>query len=330
MFAKDIGIDLGTANVLIYIKGQGIVLNEPSIVAIDSDTKKILAVGSQAREMLGRTPGKVQAIRPMKDGVIADFEVTEMMLNSFIRKVNGKSFLSRPRILICCPSNITQVEKNAIKEAAERTGARKVFLEEEPKIAAIGAGLDISKPSGNMVIDIGGGTTDIAILSLGDIVTSESIKIAGNTFDNDIIKYIKEKYKILIGTKTAKMLKEDFVDVYKYKEALTEIKGKNLVTGLPDKIKISKSDLKDSLERSINKIIEATINVLESIPPELSADIVEKGILLTGGGSLLNGLIDLFEERLKVRILIAENPLTCTIEGTGILLEELKYLEEDQ
>ena len=193
MFAKDIGIDLGTANVLIYIKGQGIVLNEPSIVAIDSDTKKILAVGSQAREMLGRTPGKVQAIRPMKDGVIADFEVTEMMLNSFIRKVNGKSFLSRPRILICCPSNITQVEKNAIKEAAERTGARKVFLEEEPKIAAIGAGLDISKPSGNMVIDIGGGTTDIAILSLGDIVTSESIKIAGNTFDNDIIKYKKEK-----------------------------------------------------------------------------------------------------------------------------------------
>ena len=187
MFAKDIGIDLGTANVLIYIKGQGIVLNEPSIVAIDSDTKKILAVGTQAREMLGRTPGKVQAIRPMKDGVIADFEVTEMMLNSFIRKVNGKSFLSRPRILICCPSNITQVEKNAIKEAAERTGARKVFLEEEPKIAAIGAGLDISKPSGNMVIDIGGGTTDIAILSLGDIVTSESIKIAGNTFDNDII-----------------------------------------------------------------------------------------------------------------------------------------------
>ena len=187
MFAKDIGIDLGTANVLIYIKGQGIVLNEPSIVAIDSDTKKILAVGTQAREMLGRTPGKVLAIRPMKDGVIADFEITEMMLNSFIKKINGKSFLSRPRILICCPSNITQVEKNAIKEAAERTGARKVFLEEEPKIAAIGAGLDISRPSGNMVIDIGGGTTDIAILSLGDIVTSESIKVAGNMFDNDII-----------------------------------------------------------------------------------------------------------------------------------------------
>ena len=214
MFAKDIGIDLGTANVLIYIKGQGIVLNEPSIVAIDSDSKKILAVGRQAREMVGRTPGKVLAIRPMKDGVIADFEVTEMMLNNFIRKVNGKSFLSRPRILICCPSNITQVEKNAIKEAAERTGARKVFLEEEPKVAAIGAGLDISKPSGNMVIDIGGGTTDIAILSLGDIVKSESIKIAGNTFDSDIIKYIKDKYKLLVGDRTAEDIKLEIGSVY--------------------------------------------------------------------------------------------------------------------
>ena len=214
MFAKDIGIDLGTANVLIYVKGEGIVLNEPSIVAIDSETKKILAVGKKAREMLGRTPGTVQAIRPLKDGVIADFEVTEMMLNSFIRKINGKSFLSRPRILICCPSNITQVEKNAIKEAAERTGARKVYLEQEPKVAAIGAGLDISRPSGNMVIDIGGGTTDIAILSLGDIVTSQSIKVAGNTFDNDIIKYIKDKYKLLIGDRTAEDIKLEIGSVY--------------------------------------------------------------------------------------------------------------------
>ena len=196
MFAKDIGIDLGTANVLIYVKGQGIVLNEPSVVAIDSDTKKPLAVGRDAREMLGRTPGRVQAIRPMKDGVIADFELTEIMLNHFIKKINGRSILSRPRILICCPSNITQVEKNAIKEAAERTGAKRVFLEEEPKVAAVGAGMDISKPSGNMVIDIGGGTTDIAILSLGGIVTSASLKVAGNVFDADIIKYIKDKYKL--------------------------------------------------------------------------------------------------------------------------------------
>ena len=207
MFNKDIGIDLGTANVLIYIKGQGVVLNEPSVVAIDSDTKRPLAVGTEAREMLGRTPGKVKAIKPMKDGVIADFETTGIMLNYFIKKVNGKSFFQRPRILICCPSNITQVEKNAIKEAAERTGAKKVYLEEEPKVAAIGAGLDISKPSGNMVIDIGGGTTDIAILSLGDVVTSESIKIAGDQFDQDIKNYIKDKYKLLIGDKTAEKIK---------------------------------------------------------------------------------------------------------------------------
>ena len=214
MFAKDIGIDLGTANVLIYIKGQGIVLNEPSIVAIDDETKRPLAVGHEAREMFGRTPGTVRAVRPMKDGVIADFEVTQMMLNAFIKKVNGKSFFSRPRILICCPSNITQVEKNAIKEAAELTGARKVFLEEEPKVAAIGAGMDISKPSGNMVIDIGGGTTDIAVLSLGGVVTSSSIKVAGNTFDNDIIKYIREKYKLLVGDRTAEDIKFTIGSVY--------------------------------------------------------------------------------------------------------------------
>ena len=214
MFAKDIGIDLGTANVLIYIKGQGIVLNEPSVVAIDSETKKPLAVGHDARNMLGRTPGKVKAIRPMKDGVIADFEITEIMLNYFIRKVNGKSLLSRPRILICCPSNITQVEKNAIKEAAERTGARKVFIDEEPKVAALGAGMDISKPSGNMIIDIGGGTTDIAILSLGGIVTSSSIKVAGNAFDSDIMKYIKDKYKLLIGDRTAEEIKLTIGNVF--------------------------------------------------------------------------------------------------------------------
>ena len=208
MFNKDIGIDLGTANVLIYIKGQGIVLNEPSVVAIDADTKRPLAVGTEAKEMLGRTPGKVLAIKPMKDGVIADFENTEVMLNYFIKKVNGKSFFGRPRILICCPSNITQVERNAIKEAAERTGAKKVYLEIEPKVAAIGAGMDISKPSGNMIIDIGGGTTDIAILSLGGIVESASIRIAGNAFDNDIIKYIKDKYILLVGERTAEDIKK--------------------------------------------------------------------------------------------------------------------------
>ena len=329
MFAKDIGIDLGTANVLIYIKGQGIVLNEPSIVAIDSDTKKILAVGTQAREMLGRTPGKVQAIRPMKDGVIADFEVTEMMLNSFIRKVNGKSFLSRPRILICCPSNITQVEKNAIKEAAERTGARKVFLEEEPKVAAIGAGLDISKPSGNMVIDIGGGTTDIAILSLGDIVTSESIKIAGNTFDNDIIKYIKEKYKLLIGDRTAEEIKLEIGSVYpEDRNEKMDVKGRDLVTGLPHTITLCSEEVEEALRESVYTIIHAAKNVLEQTPPELAADIIDKGIVITGGGALIHGFEELLSHELKVPVFIAETPLTCVVEGTGILLENIHLLEK--
>ena len=329
MFAKDIGIDLGTANVLIYIKGQGIVLNEPSIVAIDSDTKKILAVGTQAREMLGRTPGKVLAIRPMKDGVIADFEITEMMLNSFIKKINGKNFLSRPRILICCPSNITQVEKNAIKEAAERTGARKVFLEEEPKIAAIGAGLDISKPSGNMVIDIGGGTTDIAILSLGDIVTSESIKVAGNTFDNDIIKYIKDKYKLLVGERTAEEIKFEIGSVYpEGRNDKKEVKGRDLVTGLPHTITLCSEEVEEALRESVYTIIHSTKNVLEQTPPELAADIIDKGIIITGGGSLIHGFDNLLAHELKVPVFIAESPLTCVVEGTGILLDNLHLLEK--
>ena len=329
MFAKDIGIDLGTANVLIYIKGQGIVLNEPSIVAIDSETKKLLAVGSEAREMLGRTPGKVQAIRPMKDGVIADFEVTEMMLNNFIRKVNGKSFLSRPRILICCPSNITQVEKNAIKEAAERTGARKVFLEEEPKVAAIGAGLDISKPSGNMVIDVGGGTTDIAILSLGDIVTSESIKIAGNTFDNDIIKYIKDKYKLLVGDRTAEEIKLEIGSVYPDgRNDKMEVKGRDLVTGLPHTITLCSEETEEALRESVYTIIHAAKNVLEQTPPELSADIIDKGIVITGGGCLVDGFDKLLSHELKVPVFVAESPLTCVVEGTGILLDNVHLLQK--
>lgn len=329
MFAKDIGIDLGTANVLIYIKGQGIVLNEPSIVAIDSDTKKPLAVGHEAREMLGRTPGRVQAIRPMKDGVIADFEITEMMLNYFIKKINGKSFLSRPRILICCPSNITQVEKNAIKEAAERTGARRVFLEVEPKVAAIGAGMDISRPSGNMVIDIGGGTTDIAILSLGSIVNSSSIKIAGNVFDSDIIKYIKDKYKLLIGDRTAEDVKLTIGCVYPDgKNEKMEVKGRDLVTGLPHTITLCSDEVEEALRESIYTIIHAAKNVLEQTPPELSADIIDKGVILTGGGAMIRGFDELLEHELKVPVFIAESPLTCVVEGTGILLDNLHLIDE--
>ena len=330
MFNKDIGIDLGTANVLIYIKGQGIVLNEPSVVAIDSETKRPLAVGIEAHEMLGRTPGKVKAIKPMKDGVIADFETTEVMLNYFIKKVNGKNFFSRPRILICCPSNITQVEKNAIKEAAERTGAKKVFLEEEPKVAAIGAGMDISKPSANMVIDIGGGTTDIAILSLNDIVNSASVRIAGNVFDQDIVKYIKEKYKLLIGEKTAEDIKIEFANLYEPdKKNKMEVRGRDLVTGLPSTIEITEQETEEALHESIYKIVKAATNVLEQTPPELSADIVDKGIILTGGGSMLKGLNEVLKKELKVPVLIADSPLTCVVEGTGVLLDNIKLLEDN-
>ncbi len=330
MLAKDIGIDLGTANVLIYIKGEGIVLNEPSVVAIDTDNKKVVAVGHEASEMLGRTPGKVKAIKPMKDGVIADFEITEIMLDYFIRKIHARNFLSRPRILICCPSNITPVEKNAIKEAAERTGARRVFLEEEPKVAAIGAGMDISKPSANMVIDIGGGTTDIAILSLNDIVTSDSVRIAGNVFDQDIIKYIREKYKLLIGEQTAEEIKIEFANIFNPdKKHNLEVRGRDLVTGLPSTIEITEEETEEALRESITKIIKAVTAVLEQTPPELSADIVEKGIILTGGGSMLNGLVPLLKEKLKVPVFIADSPLTCVVEGTGVLLDNIKLLENE-
>lgn len=328
MFNKDIGIDLGTANVLIYIKGQGIVLNEPSVVAIDADTKRPLAVGTEAKEMLGRTPGKVLAIKPMKDGVIADFETTEVMLNYFIKKVNGKSFFGRPRILICCPSNITQVERNAIKEAAERTGAKKVYLEIEPKVAAIGAGMDISKPSGNMIIDIGGGTTDIAILSLGGIVESASIRIAGNAFDNDIIKYIKDKYKLLVGERTAEDIKIAIGTVFPgSKVEKMEVRGRDLVTGLPHTITITSDEVEEALRESVYEIIHAVKGILEETPPELSADIIDKGIVLTGGGSLVDGFNKLLSQELKVPVFTAESPLTCVAEGTGILLDNIHMID---
>ena len=331
MLSRDIGIDLGTANVLIHIKGKGIVLNEPSIVAIDTETRKVIAVGSEANEMFGRTPGKVKAIKPMKDGVIADFEITEIMLNAFIKKIKAKKLFSRPRILICCPTNITQVEKNAIKEAAERTGARKVYIEEEPKVAAVGAGMDISEPTANMVIDIGGGTTDVAILSLNGIVASESIKVAGNVMDQDIIKYIKSKYKLLIGEKTAEEIKINFANVFKPdKRKKLEVRGRNLITGLPDSIEITQDETEEALRESVQKIIKGTTNVLEDTPPELSADIYGKGIILTGGGALLTGLSELLEETLNVPVLTAESPLTCVVEGTGVLLDNIKLLEENQ
>ena len=328
MFAKDIGIDLGTANVLIYLKGQGVVLNEPSVVALEKDTKKVLAVGSDARDMLGRTPLKIEAIKPMKDGVIADYEVTEIMLNKFIERVNGKTFFMRPRILICCPTNVTQVEKNAIKEAAERTGAKKVFIEEEPKVAAVGAGLDISKPNGNMIIDIGGGTTDIAVLSLGDIVTSTSLKIAGNYFDEEIKKYIKDKYQLLIGDRTAEQIKIQVGTVYKdHQKEKMDVRGRDIVTGLPNTITFMSREVEEALRDSMAEITRCAKNVLEKTPPELSADIIEKGIVLTGGGALIDGIAELLEEELEVPVYVADDPLTCVALGTGIMLENLELID---
>ena len=327
MLSKDIGIDLGTANVLIYVRGQGIVLDEPSVVAIDAETKKPLKVGTDAKEMLGRTPGKLKAIKPMKDGVIADFEITQLMLEEFIKKVNAKTLFTKPRILICCPSNITQVEKNAIMEAAEKTGAKKVYLEEEPKVAAIGAGLDISKPNGCMVIDIGGGTTDIAVLSLGDIVNSASIKVAGNTFDQEIIKYLKTKYNLLIGEQTAEEIKIRIGTAYKKRKLDSmQVKGRNVITGLPDKVEITSEEVQEALSTVVKGIIHSVKSVLEQTPPELSADIINNGITMTGGGSLLDGLSKTIEKELQIPVTVASNALTCVVEGTGIMLENIHLI----
>lgn len=324
MFSKDIGIDLGTANVLIHVKGKGIVLNEPSVVAIDKNTNRVLAVGEEARKMVGRTPGNIIAIRPLKDGVIADFDITEAMLRHFISKLDVKGFLSKPRILVCCPTNITSVEQKAIREAAEKSGGRNVYLEEEPKVAAIGAGMDIFQPSGNMVVDIGGGTTDVAVLSMGDIVTSESIKVAGDVFDNDILQYIKKEYKLLIGERTAESIKMTIGTVYAgSREDEMDIRGRDMVTGLPRTITIGSAEIEKSLRESISMIVQAAKNVLEKTPPELSADIIDRGIMITGGGALLHGLDQLLTDELKVPVLSAENPMNCVAEGTGIMLDNM-------
>lgn len=329
MFSKDIGIDLGTVNILIYQKGHGVIVNEPSVVVIDEETKRPIAFGKEANEMLGRTPGKIKAIKPMRDGVIADFDTVGLLLEYLLRKVNQKNKIFKPRIVICCPSNITEVEKNAIREAAERTGAKRVFIEEEPKVAAIGAGLDISKPMGNMVVDIGGGTTDIAVLSLGNIVTSASIKTAGNTFDENIINYIKDKHRLLIGEKTAENIKINIGSAKtSNKKEKIDIRGRDLVGGLPKTITITSEEIEEALKESINKIIAMIKMVLEQTPPELAADIIEKGIVLTGGGAMLNNLPEVLEHELKVPVYIAEEPLKCVAEGTGILIDKLNFIDK--
>ncbi len=324
LFTKEVGIDLGTANLLIYVKGEGIVIDEPSVVAIDAETKKCLAAGQDAKDMLGRTPGRVLAIRPLKDGVIADFEVTEIMLNFFLKKLSLKGMFQRPTILICCPSNITSVERNAIRDCAYRAGAKKVYIEEEPKVAAVGAGLDIAKPSGNMVLDIGGGTTDVAVLSLGEIVSSTSLKVAGDTFDRDIIKYVKDEKKLLIGDRTAEEIKKQIGTAWKgSRDETMEVSGRDLVTGLPTSITLVSAEIESAMRENLQNVVRACRTVLEQTPPELSSDIVTRGIVLTGGGALLHGIDELLRNELHIPVYVADNALRCVAEGTGIMLENL-------
>ena len=315
--SKEIGIDLGTANILIYAKGEGIVVNEPSVVTINVETNRPVAVGEEAREMLGKTPGKLKAIRPLKDGVIADFQTTEILLTHFINKLNLKGIFARPTILICCPSNITSIEKSAIQDVALRCGAKKVYIEEEPKV-----------PSGNMVIDIGGGTTDVAVLSLGDIVTSQSLKIAGDKMDQEIIKYVKDKYKLLIGDATAEEVKKQIGCAFQpNEETVMDVRGRDLVTGLPKTVQMNEAETVSALGEVCETILIAAKQVLEQTPPELSADIVNKGIFLTGGGALLKNLDKFLEQGLKVPVFVADTPLDCVAEGCGVMLENTTYLQ---
>lgn len=320
--SNDIGIDLGTANILIYQKGKGIILNQPSVVAVDNVSNEILAVGEAAYSMIGRTTSNIRLVRPLRDGVIADFEVTQGMLNKFLDVLNLKSFLQKPKILICCPTNITTVERSAIKDVALRCGAKEVFVEEEPKVAAIGAGVDIFKPIGNMVIDIGGGTTDIAILSLGEIVNSSSLKIAGDAFTQAIVDYVKKEYHLLIGQRMAEEVKINIGVVDEPDSSITyEVRGRDLVTGLPKMIVLTEEDTCNALSPLIREVIKETKTVLENAEPELSSDIINQGIVLTGGGSLLKNFDSLLEKELNVAIYVAEDALNSVVNGTGMLLE---------
>ncbi|KPV42840.1 rod shape-determining protein [Alicyclobacillus ferrooxydans] len=322
MFSKEIGVDLGTANVLVHVRGQGVVLNEPSVVAIDQVTKQVVAVGEEARQMLGRTPGNIVAIRPLRDGVIADFEVTEIMLRHFIRKTIGQSVFIRPHVLICVPAGITSVERKAVREAAEACGIKHVDLVEEPKAAAVGAGLNIFEPSGSMVVDIGGGTTDIAVLSLGDVVTSTSLRMAGDKLDAAIVKYIKREYNLLIGERTAEELKISLATVCpNSRVAETTVRGRDMMSGLPKTITVKSTEMHDALREPIDAIVAATKSVLEKTPPELAADIFDKGIVLTGGGALVDGLDKLMIHELQVPVHVAEDPMQCVVLGTGLMLE---------
>ncbi|HAR63150.1 MAG: rod shape-determining protein [Candidatus Margulisiibacteriota bacterium] len=328
-WTKHLGIDLGTANTLVFQKGVGIVLREPSVVAIEKNTKRVLAIGKEAKGMLGRTPGNIIAVRPMRDGVIADFEVTEMMLRHFIQKVSSKSLFGKPKIVIGVPSGITGVEKRAVLDAAMQAGAKEAFLVEEPMAAAIGARLPVSEPTGSMIVDIGGGTTEVAVIALGGIVVSRSIRIAGDEMDENIVAHCRKNYNLLIGERTAETIKIAIGSAYPLKDEKTiEIRGRDLITGLPKNFTLSSSEIRDSLYESINTIVDAVRITLEQTPPELAADIMDRGIILAGGGALLPGLDKYLSQETDMKVFIADDPLSCVAYGTGAVLEEIDVLKK--
>jgi len=332
LFSNDLAIDLGTANTLIYVKGRGIVSCEPSVVAVHKDArgiKKVLAVGKEAKEMLGRTPGNIVAVRPLRDGVIADFEITEAMLRYFISRAHNRRTLVKPRIIICVPFGITEVEKRAVKESAESAGAREVHLVEEPMAAAIGAGLPITEPSGNMIVDIGGGTTEVAIISLAGIVYSQSVRVGGDKMDEAIVSYMKRKYNLLIGEQTAERIKVQIGNAYPMDEVVTmEVKGRDLVAGVPKTLVVNSEEIRDALSEPVNAIVEAVMTALERTPPELSADIVDKGIVLAGGGALLRNLDVLLREETGLPVMVCDDPISAVVLGSGKTLDHLDLLKE--
>lgn len=328
-FSTDLAIDLGTANTLVYVKGRGIVCNEPSVVAIDKKSGKVLAVGAEAKRMLGRTPGNIVAIRPMKDGVIADFDVAEKMLNYFITKAHNRKSFVNPRVIVGIPSRITQVEQRAVRDSAELAGAREVYLIEQPIAAAIGAGLPITEPSGNMVVDIGGGTTDIAVISLAGIVYSDSVRVAGDRMDEAILSYIKRKYNLLLGDHMAEAIKIELGSAYPVEEKRTmPVKGRDLIGGIPKTLEVNTDEIREALEEPVSAIVDAVKVALENTPPELAADIIDRGIVLAGGGSLLRGLDMRLREEVNLPIITVENPITTVVIGTGKVLEEIDLLRK--
>lgn len=322
MFGKDIGIDLGTANILVHVRGKGVVIHEPAVVAVDVNTQKICAIGEEAREMIGRTPGNIRAIKPLNEGVIADFQITEEILKHFIRKAAGRGF--RPKVMVCVPSGITTVERRAVIEAANLAGAKEVYLVTEPIAAAVGSGLDIAAPNGSMVVDIGGGTTDIAVISLGGEVTSESLRIGGSHIEEAIVRHVKRVYNLAIGDRTAEDIKTTIASAFPTPERKMTIRGRDLVTGLPATVEISSVDIYPALEEPLHNIVDAIRRVLEVTPPELAADIVNKGMSLTGGGSLLDGMARLLQDKTGVPVTLAEEPLSCVVRGTGQILDTLQ------